>query len=93
LTASPSSLSIGNKVTKAVTLSVNNATTVTTIAATANSNTSHISVSLAPGQSATVSNGSGSAIFNILLNGTNQSGTITFTAVSGCGATATVTIN
>jgi Tfp pilus assembly protein FimT len=92
LTASPTSLTIGNKVTKSVTLSVSNLTGSTTVTATGNTNPSHISVTLAPGQSATII-GNGTVRYNVLVNGANQRGTLTFSASSPCGATKTVSVN
>jgi hypothetical protein len=84
---------VGNHVTKTITLTVTNASGSTTLSATGNTNTSHISVSLAPNQSGIVSTGSGSVQFNILVNGANQGGYITFSATSPCGAATSIRIN
>ncbi|HKP47304.1 MAG TPA: hypothetical protein VJT50_11945 [Pyrinomonadaceae bacterium] len=93
MAATPTSLTIGNKVTKSVTLAVSNAGGSTTVSLAGNTNASHISVTLAPGQSATLPSGNGSVRFNILVNGANQSGTLTFTASSPCAVTQTVRVN
>ncbi len=93
LTASPSSLSMGNRDTRSVTLNVGNATEVTTVSLSANNNSSHVSVTLAPGQTGVVSNGSGSVTFNVVMNGNNQTATIAFTASSPCSTSTSVAIN
>lgn len=93
LTASPTTLTIGNKVTKAVTLYVSNSTGSTTVTVTGNTNASHISVTLAPGQSSTINAATGSVRYNVLVNGANQGGTLTFSATSPCGASRTVRVN
>ena len=93
LTASPTSLTIANHVTKSVTLTVNNSSGPTTISVTGNTNASHISVSLAPGQSQTVTTGSGSVQFKILVNGNNQGGYITFSATSPCSVSTSIRVN
>jgi hypothetical protein len=72
-------------------LSVANANGSTTVSASSD-NSSHISVALAPNQSATVT-GSGSVAFIATMSGNGQKGTITFAATTNCGATATVSVN
>ena len=93
LSATPATLSIGNKVTKSVTLAVSNSSGSTTVTVSGNTNASHISVTLAPSQSPTVTSGSGTVRFNVLVNGANQGGTLTFSASSPCGVTTTVRVN
>ncbi len=92
LTASPGSLSLGNRATGSVSLAVQNSSGSTSVSLSGNSNPSHISVTLAPGQSSTVS-GSGTVTFTVVMNGTSQNGTISFTASSPCSASASVGVN
>lgn len=93
LTASPSSLTLGNRATSSVALYVQNSSGTTTVSLSGNSNSSHISVTLAPGQSGIVTGGGGTVSFNVVVNGNNQQGTISFTASSPCSASASVGVN
>jgi hypothetical protein len=92
MSASRSSLTLVNKGTASLSLSVANAGGSTTVSLSGNTNPSHISVTLAPGQSATV-NGNGTVTFVVTMNGTNQHGVLTFTASSPCGVSRTVSVN
>ncbi len=92
LSATPSSLTLVNKATAQIILGVANAGSSTTVSLSSNTNSSHISVTLAPGQSGTV-NGSGTVTFIVTMNGTNQHGVLTFTASSPCSVSRTVTVN
>ena len=91
LSADPSSLSLANKATAPVSLSVANSSGSTTVSVS-NSNPSHISVTLAAGQTGTVS-GSGTVTFIVTMNGTNQRGQLTFSASSPCSVSQTVPVN
>jgi type II secretory pathway pseudopilin PulG len=91
LSASPSSLTIANRRSASVSLTVANSSGSTTVSFS-NTNASRISVTLAPGQSATVS-GNGTVTFNVTVNGSNQHGVITFTASSPCNASQSVSVN
>ena len=93
LTPSPTTLTIGNKGTRSVVLSVANASGTTTVTLSGNTNPAHISVTLAPGQTGTVTNGSGSVYFNVVVNGASQRGVLSFTASSPCSTSATVRVN
>ena len=91
LSASPTSLTLDNKATAPVSLSVANSSGSTTVSVS-NSNPSHISVTLAAGQTGTVS-GSGTVTFIVTMNGANQHGELTFSASSPCSVSQTVTVN
>jgi len=93
LTASPRSLTLGNRQTAPLTLYVQNSSGTTTVNLSGNSNTAHISVTKAPGQTGIVSGGSGTVVFNVVVNGSSQSGTISFTASSPCSASTSVGVN
>jgi Tfp pilus assembly protein FimT len=90
LTATPSFLTLGNKGTSNLILYVANSSGPTTVSLTSNTNSSHISVTLASGQAGIVPNGSGTVIFTVGVTGKNQSGVLTFTASSPCGASVSV---
>jgi len=92
MSASRNSLTLANKASASVTLSVSNAGGSTTVSLSGNTNSSHISVTLAPGQTGTV-NGNGSVTFVVTMNGKNQTGVLTFTASSPCGVSRTVSVN
>ena len=93
LTASPTSLRIPHTGTLQVALNVQNSSGPTTVLLSGNSNPLHISVSLAPGQTGIVTGGSGTVKFNVVVNGNNQVGTISFTASSPCSASTSVGVN
>jgi Tfp pilus assembly protein FimT len=93
LTASPSSLTIVHTGTLPVVLNVRNSSGLTTVSLSGNSNTSHISVTLAPGQTGIVTGGSGTVTFNVVVNGNSETGTISFTASSPCSASTSVAVN
>lgn len=92
LSASPSSITLTNKATASISLAVANAGGSTTVSLSGNTNSSHIAVTLATGQTGTV-NGSGTVTFIATMNGNNQSGVLTFTASSPCGVSRTVSVN
>jgi len=92
LSASPTSLTLANKATAAVTLGVANSSGGTTVSLSGNTNAPHISVTLAPGQTGTV-NGSGTVTFIVTMNGNSQTGVLTFTASSPCDVSRTVAVN
>ena len=92
LSASRSSLTLANKATASLSLAVANAGGSTTVRLSGNTNSSHISVTLAPGQTGTV-NGNGTVTFVVTMNGTNQHGVLTFTASSPCSLSRSVTVN
>jgi len=87
----PASITLANRATVAISLAVANSSGNTTVSV-ANDNPSHISVTLAPGQTGIV-NINGTVIFNATMNGNNQTGTLVFSAGSPCGASATVNVN
>ena len=93
LTASPSSLTLVHTGTLSLVLSVQNSSGLTIVSLAGNSNTSHISVTLAPGQTGIVTGGSGTVTFNVVVNGSNEVGTISFTASSPCSASTSVGVN
>jgi type II secretory pathway pseudopilin PulG len=93
LTASPSSLTLANRETASLALYVQNSSGTTTVSLSANSNTSHISVTPSPGQTGIVTGGAGTVTFNVVMNGANQVGTISFTASSPCSASTSVGVN
>ncbi len=93
LTASPYTLSMANKATRFVTLTVANSSADVSVSLSGNTNSSHISVTLAPGQSGRVTNGSGAVSFVVVMNGNNKVGTLSFTASSPCSASASVGVN
>ena len=86
-------MTLANRATQAVVLTVGNSSGTTTVSLTGNTNSNHISVTLAPGQTGVVTGGSGTVTFNIVMNGNNKSGTVTFTASSPCSKTASVNVN
>lgn len=92
LSASPTSISLANRATASISLGVANAGGSTTVSMSGNTNSAHISVTLAPGQTGTV-NGSGTVTFIVTMNGNNQTGVLTFTASSPCSVSRTVTVN
>jgi prepilin-type N-terminal cleavage/methylation domain-containing protein len=92
LSASPSSLTLANKAAASLKLGVSNSSGSTTVSLSGNTNSSHISVTLAPGQTGTV-NGSGTVTFNVVMNGKNQTGVLTFTASSPCSLSQSVSVN
>ncbi|HYU99331.1 MAG TPA: hypothetical protein VE977_10915 [Pyrinomonadaceae bacterium] len=92
LSATPSYITLANKETHAITLAVANAGGSTTVSLSDNTNSPHIAVTLAIGQTGTV-NGSGTVTFIATMNGTNQTGVLTFTASSPCGVSRTVSVN
>ena len=92
LSASPTSITLDNKGTASISLGVANAGGSTTVSLSGNTNSSHISVTLASGQTGTVS-GSGTVTFIATMNGNNQTGVLTFTASSPCGVSRTVSVN
>ena len=92
LSASRSSLTLANKATASLSLGVANSSGITTVSLSGNTNSSHISVTLAPGQTGIV-NRNGTVTFVVTMNGTNQRGVLTFTASSPCGVSRSVTVN
>lgn len=92
LTASPTSLTIANKGTSSVNLTVGNSSGTTTVSMSSNTNSSHISVTLAPGVTGIVGS-NGTVTFNVVVNGNNQKGVLTFTASSPCSQSASVNVN
>ena len=93
LSANPTRLSIANRGTTSVTLTVAKSSGDVTVSLSGNNKTSHISVTLSPGQTGIVSGGSGSVIFNVVMNGENQDGRLSFTASSPCSASTSVGVN
>ncbi|MGH9873010.1 MAG: pilus assembly FimT family protein [Pyrinomonadaceae bacterium] len=93
LSASPTTLALANKASASLRLSVGNSTGSTTVSLSGNTNSSHISVTLAPGQTGIVSGSSGAVTFNVVMNGNNQTGGLTFTASSPCSASTSVYVN
>ena len=92
LSASPTSLTLVSKASASLRLGVANSSGITTVRLSSNTNSSHISVTLAPGQTGIV-NGSGTVTFNVVMNGNNQHGVLTFTASSPCSVSRTVPVN
>lgn len=88
-----SNITLGNKGTAQVLFSVANTGGSITVTNTYNNNPSHISVTLAPGQTGIVNGSSGSVKFNIVMNGNNQSGMLVFTASAPCSQSASVGVN
>lgn len=92
LSASPTSLALATKASAPVKLTVANSSGLTTVSLSGNTNSSHISATLAPSQTGIVS-GSGTVTFNVVVNGKNQRGVLSFTASSPCSASASVYVN
>ncbi len=92
LSADPGSLTLANKAAASLKLGVSNSSGSTTVSLSGNTNSSHISVTLAPGQTGIV-NGSGTVTFNVVMNGKNQTGVLTFTASSPCSVSQSVSVN
>jgi prepilin-type N-terminal cleavage/methylation domain-containing protein len=92
LSVTPSYITLANKATASISLAVANAGGSTTVNLSDNTNSAHISVTLAPGQTGTV-NGSGTVSFIATMNGNNQTGVLTFTAGSPCSLSRTVHVN
>ena len=92
LTASPSPIMQAHTGSVSLTLTVHNSSGTTTVSLSNISNPSHISATLAPGQTGIV-NGSGTVTFTVVVNGNSPVGTISFTASSPCSASTSVGVN